>query len=136
MKIPLVIGFIKHLQIVPTSKYSSDATSHDELSAQRALSKRSNKLGVSFPRLKSETFPVSETIFSSYLEFRTMNKAQKPSDSECYKPWLEDFRFNLKELLYKIQEELFSSLNLTRQHEGLGIANCYVPLIRHRKQGK
>jgi hypothetical protein len=23
-------------------------------------------------------------IFSSYLEFRTMSKVQKPSDSECY----------------------------------------------------
>jgi hypothetical protein len=31
-----------------------------------------------------ETDPVSETLFSSYLEFRTMDKVQEPSDSDVY----------------------------------------------------
>jgi hypothetical protein len=31
-----------------------------------------------------ETDPVSETLFSSYLEFRTMDKVLKPSDPEWY----------------------------------------------------
>jgi hypothetical protein len=35
-----------------------------------------------------ETLP-----FSIYLEFRTMNKANKPSDSERYTPSSEPFRF-------------------------------------------
>jgi hypothetical protein len=36
-----------------------------------------------FPLLKKETDPVSETLFfSGYLEFRTMDKVQKSSDSE------------------------------------------------------
>jgi hypothetical protein len=35
-----------------------------------------------FPHMKMETDPVSETLFSSYLEFRTMDKVLKSSDSE------------------------------------------------------
>jgi hypothetical protein len=32
-------------------------------------------------------------VFSSYLEFRTMGKVQKPGDSECCTPSSEPFRF-------------------------------------------
>jgi hypothetical protein len=46
------------------------------------LSKGPNRVS-SFPHLKTETDPVSETLFSSYLEFRKMDKVQKHSDSEC-----------------------------------------------------
>jgi hypothetical protein len=46
-----------------------------------------------FPPLKTETDPVSETLFSSYLEFRTMDKVQKPTHSECYTPSSEPVRF-------------------------------------------
>jgi hypothetical protein len=35
------------------------------------------------PHLRAETGPVSETMFSSYLEIRTMEKVQKPSDCGC-----------------------------------------------------
>jgi hypothetical protein len=34
------------------------------------------------PHLRTEADTVSETLFF-YLEFRTMDKVQKPSDSEC-----------------------------------------------------
>jgi hypothetical protein len=46
--------------------------------------------------------PVSKTLFSNYLEFRTMVKVHKPSDSECYAPTLEPFRFYLSPLI-KVQ---------------------------------
>jgi hypothetical protein len=45
------------------------------------LSKGPNRVSI-FPHLKTETDPVSET-FCSYLEFRTMDKDYRPSDSEC-----------------------------------------------------
>jgi hypothetical protein len=32
-------------------------------------------------------------MFYSYLEFGTMDKVHKPSDSECYTPLSEPFRF-------------------------------------------
>jgi hypothetical protein len=32
-------------------------------------------------------------VFSSYLEFRTMNRVQKPNGSQCYTPPSEPFRF-------------------------------------------
>jgi hypothetical protein len=47
------------------------------------------------PHLKKETAPVSETLFSSYLEFRTMDKLLKPSDSESYTPSSETFKLYL-----------------------------------------
>jgi hypothetical protein len=34
-------------------------------------------------------------VFSSYLEFRTVDNVHKPSDSEYYTP-SEPFRFNMK----------------------------------------
>jgi hypothetical protein len=35
-----------------------------------------------FSHLKTETDTVSETLFSSYLEFRTKDKVHKPGDSD------------------------------------------------------
>jgi hypothetical protein len=46
-----------------------------------------------FHYLKMETDPVSETLFSIYLEFLTMDRVHKPADSECYSPWPEAFEF-------------------------------------------
>jgi hypothetical protein len=48
-----------------------------------------------YPNLKMETEPASETLLPSYLEFRTMDKVQKPSDSECCTPSSEHFRFQI-----------------------------------------
>jgi hypothetical protein len=45
------------------------------------------------PRLRTETDPVSETLF--YLERRTMDKVQKPNNPECYTPSSEPFRIYL-----------------------------------------
>jgi hypothetical protein len=42
--------------------------------------------------LKTETYPVSEMLFSSYLEFRTLDKVITIY-SECYTPSSELFRF-------------------------------------------
>jgi hypothetical protein len=36
------------------------------------------------PYLETETDPVSEKLFSSFLEFRMIDKVQKPTDSEHY----------------------------------------------------
>jgi hypothetical protein len=46
-----------------------------------------------FPHLKTETDPVSETLYFSYLEFRTMDRVYKPHYSECYTSLSELFRF-------------------------------------------
>jgi hypothetical protein len=44
-----------------------------------------NTVGVSFPSHEGgKTFSSRKVVFSSYLEFRTMAKVQKPSDPECY----------------------------------------------------
>jgi hypothetical protein len=43
--------------------------------------------------LKTETDPVSETLCSSvFLEYRTMDKVQKPNSPECYIPSWEPFK--------------------------------------------
>jgi hypothetical protein len=47
------------------------------------LSKGPNRLGVSLPSPKDVNGPSFRNfVFSSYLEFRTMGKLQKPNDSE------------------------------------------------------
>jgi hypothetical protein len=43
--------------------------------------------------LRTETDPVSETSYS--LEYQTMGKVKKPSNSVCYTPSLEPFRIYL-----------------------------------------
>jgi hypothetical protein len=45
------------------------------------LCKESKRVGVSFPYLRTETDPVSETL---YLEFRMMDTVQKASISQAY----------------------------------------------------
>jgi hypothetical protein len=42
------------------------------------------------PHLRKETDPVSETLCS--LEYRTVDKVQKPSNPECHTPSSEPFR--------------------------------------------
>jgi hypothetical protein len=59
------------------------------------LSKRPKKVDV-FPHLKKETDPVYETVCFLVIKIRTMDKAQKPSDSECYTSSSEPFRFTKK----------------------------------------
>jgi hypothetical protein len=41
---------------------------------------------LSSPHLKTETDPLSETLFSRHLEYRTMDEVHKPSYSEYYTP--------------------------------------------------
>jgi hypothetical protein len=38
----------------------------------------------------------------SYLEFRTMDKVHKPSDSECYTPSSEPFRFYFYDFWFSV----------------------------------
>jgi hypothetical protein len=45
-----------------------------------------NRVGVFLPHLRTETDPVSETLCSS--EYWTMDKAQKPSNSDYFLPVL------------------------------------------------
>jgi hypothetical protein len=48
-----------------------------------ALSKGHNKVGVSLPSPEGgNRSSFRNVVFSNYLEFRTMDKVQKPSDSE------------------------------------------------------
>jgi hypothetical protein len=59
-----------------------------------APSKGPSRVGVSVPSLvdgKRSSF--RRVVFSSNLEFRTMDIVQKPSDSEWYTPPPEPFRF-------------------------------------------
>jgi hypothetical protein len=41
---------------------------------------------------------ITEFLFSSYLEFRVVDKVWKPSDSECYTPLLGPIRFQIVRL--------------------------------------
>jgi hypothetical protein len=44
------------------------------------------------PYLRTETDPVSETLCFPVIEFRMMDKVQKPSINECYTPSSEPYR--------------------------------------------
>jgi hypothetical protein len=44
------------------------------------LSKGPNKVGASFSYMKTETYIFRKFVFSSYFEFRAMDKVLKPSD--------------------------------------------------------
>jgi hypothetical protein len=59
-----------------------------------AVAKGTNRVGLFFrspENLNRSIF--RNVVFTSYLEFRTMVKIHKPSDSECYTPWAELFAF-------------------------------------------
>jgi hypothetical protein len=68
--------------ILNTRKHNVSETESVQL-LRLALSKVPNRVGVSLPHLKTEADPVSETLFSRYFEFWTMNKAHNPSDCDC-----------------------------------------------------
>jgi hypothetical protein len=53
------------------------------------------------------TDPVSETLCS--LEYWTMDKVQKPSNLECYKPSSEPFR------IYKITVDMWKTVHRNNQ---------------------
>jgi hypothetical protein len=53
----------------------------------------------------SETDPVSETLFSNFLEYWMMDKAQKPSNSKCYTPSSEPIRIYTKEWTRHLNDE-------------------------------
>jgi hypothetical protein len=67
-----------------------------------ALSKRPNAVGLPPPPTftwgrKQIQYP--KRCFLLYLEFLTMDKDQKPSNSECYTPSSERFRFYITDML-------------------------------------
>jgi hypothetical protein len=43
--------------------------------------------------LRAETDTISQTLYFVLIESRTMDKVEKPSDSECYTPSSESFTF-------------------------------------------
>jgi hypothetical protein len=54
---------------------------------QLALSKGPNKVGVSLPSPgEGKRSSFRNVVFSSYLEFWTMDKVYESSESECYAP--------------------------------------------------
>jgi hypothetical protein len=59
------------------------------------LTKGTNRVGVSpWPENRNRS-SFRNVIFSSYLEYRTMDRVHKPSVSECYAPSSEPFRLYL-----------------------------------------
>jgi hypothetical protein len=82
----------------------------------------------SSPLLKKEADPVSETLFSSYLEFRTTDEVQEPINYECYTPssqssWIQIQRSGLDSRRYQIFGEAVGlerrPLSLVSTAEGL-----------------
>jgi hypothetical protein len=79
------------------------------------LSKVPNRVVVSFSPEDGNRSSFRNFISSSYLEFRTMGKVQKPSDPDCYAPLSEPFRFLLEYFYY---DEVFGNvLSFTRSKE-------------------
>jgi hypothetical protein len=61
------------------------------------------------------------TIFSRYLEFKTIDRVQKPSDSECYTPTSEHLRFRQESNLLIWRLDFTCSLHVAsimRKHGG------------------
>jgi hypothetical protein len=60
-----------------------------------SLSKGPNRVDVSFPSPEDgNRSSLRNVVFSSYLEFRTMDEVHKPMDFESYTPPLEPFRIH------------------------------------------
>jgi hypothetical protein len=55
---------------------------------------------------------VRNSEFPSYLEFQTMNKDQKPSDSECYTPSSEPFILSLTVVFHEDLQLKFRGIRL------------------------
>jgi hypothetical protein len=53
-----------------------------EETKRSGLSKGPKRVGVSCPHLRTETHPISETLCSLVLEYRTMDRVQKPRNSD------------------------------------------------------
>jgi hypothetical protein len=92
------------------------------------LSKGSNRLSPS-PSLKTERDALSETLFSSYSTLRTVDKAQKPSDSErCNCGW------NWRKTADPFRADLHASLDpYPAQLTGNPIYS-YICVIEHSQQ--
>jgi hypothetical protein len=92
-----------------------------------------NRVDVSLPSHEDGNGSIFRNfVFSSYLEFRTMDTAQKPSHSECYTPnrnpshstsrrTIRDMFWNLPECLSRPQDRSLNSFprNIMQQ--------CYPP---------
>jgi hypothetical protein len=58
-----------------------------------ALSRWYSRVGVFFPSSENRNrSSLRNVVFSSYLQFKTKDKAYKTSESKCYKPLAENFR--------------------------------------------
>jgi hypothetical protein len=67
-----------------------------------ALSKVPNILDVSLPSLEgSKRYNFRIVVFSSYLEFRAMNKVQTPSNSVFYQIAFSDFLIKIVHVIYR-----------------------------------
>jgi hypothetical protein len=81
-----------------------------------ALSKRPNRVDVSFPSAEEGSrYIFRNTVFSSYLELRTMDKVLRPSDSMGNKFVLVDTK------LLRIFASCFYDLATFRPWEGGGV---------------
>jgi hypothetical protein len=79
-----------------------------------ALSNCPNRLGISLPSPEAgNRSSLRNVVFSSYLEFRTINEVEKPNDSECYE--LEVSNLKTKSLANKLKKV-----------EKLGMPSCNV----------
>jgi hypothetical protein len=70
------------------------------------ISKRPKRAAISLPPPEDgnrSRYSSQYVVFSSYLEFRTIDEVQKPSNSECYTPSSEPLR------LYYLHHQSFKS---------------------------
>jgi hypothetical protein len=73
-----------------------DSGDSESLGLRLAISEGPYKIGVSIPSPEHPNrTSFGNVVFSSYLEFGMIGKVPKPSDSECYAPSPEPFRFYL-----------------------------------------
>jgi hypothetical protein len=73
-----------------------------------AFSKGPNRVGVSFPSPEARNrASFRNVVFSSYLEFQTVDKVHKPSESTFYKPSSEPFRFCMETIVVNMWKRRF-----------------------------
>jgi hypothetical protein len=81
------VGFELTTPGLEQAKTVHTKTASDVQWLRLTLSKGSNRVGVFSPfHLRTETDPVSETSCFYSLDYRTIEKVQKPSNFVCYTP--------------------------------------------------
>jgi hypothetical protein len=96
-----------------------------------ALSKGPNRVGVSLPSLEDgNRYSLGHNVFYSYVDSQTLDKVQKPSDSECYTSSSEAFIFYLSPLLFNtVLDEIYVALLMSALHPKHFHCSIYQPHV-------